>query len=118
MKIEDLKTGMHVITRNDKEYIVIKNVTYNMCGQADIMVDINKHGWLNLKDYDKYLTSHHEEFSIQKVYMPMVLHGFGFTNSVKTDLDDFMLIWERPTKKRMTLEDIEAELGYGIEIIE
>lgn len=120
MKLSDLKTGMHVITRNGDEYVVMRDVVTHADGQTGtspiIMTNIKYCAWLNLKEYAEDLTLYDNEFGIQKVYMPRYYRSL--VTSVEIKPEDFVLIWKRPTKKQMTLEEIEEALGYEVEIVE
>ena len=122
MKREDLTTGMHVICKNGDEYVLIKNVITHTNGQAKItsapMIGVQNAGWLDLMDYTEDLKDLNcdEEFDIQQIYMPRYYRCV--ITPIYARPEDFELVWERPAKTKMTLKEIEAELGYGIEIIE
>lgn len=121
MKKYNIKNGMHVITKDGTEYVIISKVTaLEQTGKHDtIMVQINDNGWMPLDNYDDDL--HHkceDDFDIKAVYMPLY---FAYVLSSVYDIflkDKFIKIWERPTAKKMTKADIEKELGYEIEVVE
>lgn len=130
MKKSDIKNGMHVITRDGTEYIIIDGVEAQ--GQIEdkntaniIMARVNGSGWMSLDDYDDNLYYHDPEgsvydkdkcFDIKAVYAPR--YYAWVCNSVYNIADKFIKVWERPIAKKMTKAEIEAELGYEIEIIE
>lgn len=122
MKKHDLATGMHVICKNGDEYVLIKNVDTHMSGQTKItsvpMISVKNNGWLDLRDYTEDLKDVNcfEEFDIQKVYMPKYYRCV--ISPIYAIPEDYELIWERPEKKKMTLEEIEEALGYEIEIVD
>ena len=130
MKKSDIKNGMHVITNDNKEYVIISGVEadrqiYN--ASNIIMVQIEDKGWMPFDEYDDDLNYHDPEddeydddkdFDIKAVYAPRC---YAWTlSSIYEDSfqDKFTKVWERPTDKKMTKAEIEAELGYEIEIIE
>lgn len=130
MNKSDIKNGMHVITSDNTEYIIIDGVEAQ--GQIDdgntaniIMARVNEYGWMPFDDYDDDLYYHDPEgsvydedrcFDIKAVYEPRYYSWvFG---SVKQFADKFIKVWERPIAKKMTKAEIEKELGYEIEIVE
>ena len=108
---KDLRTGMKVTTRNGDECIVLLNIQHEYSGDKDIIVGLkNKNWWLMLSEYNDNLTYKYgrSEFDIVKVEIPIHLMDLvADTKSVE---------WKQPVKK-MTLSEIEAELGYKIEIV-
>ncbi len=108
MKKQDLKTGMLVQFRNGKVFMVIN----------DILVRDGK--WISLCSFDKDLNCnsvYHDEFDIMKA--SKVLNGYLLmpTNWNEERLNN-NLLWEREETKKMTVSEIQKELGYKIEIIE
>ena len=105
----DLKDGMVVELRKGRKALFLNNTFMTECNT-----------WLSLKDYNENLTyssqnSTNSPYDICKVF-----------NSEAVIIDDIFknnklnLIWERPKEeptKKMTVEEIEKELGYKVEIV-
>ena len=97
----DLKSGMVVECHNGDRYLVVNDRL------------INHEGWLRISNFSNNLSSDSVEFTIDKVYETI---GYNF----QTLFNDgkLTLIWEREAPaKKMTVEEIEKELGYKVEII-
>lgn len=118
MKKSDIKNGMHVITKNGIEYIVMSNVEANdqIVTPNTIMVRVNDYGWLSLDSYSDDLRHENDDvYDIETVYAPRYYREV--LSSVHDNIN-FIKVWERPIPKSMTKEEIEAELGYEIEIVD
>lgn len=130
MKKSDVKNGMHVITNENTEYVIISGVEaqgqINDNNTADIiMIQLDGDGWMPFDDYDDDLHYHDPEgdeydeeddiYDIKAVYAPKY-YAWTCASIVKYD-DKFIKMWERPIAKKMTKAEIEKELGYEIEII-
>lgn len=129
MKKSDITNGMHVITNEGVEYIIIDGVE----AQAQIkdnhiantiMVQVHSEGWIPFDNYDDDLHYHDPEgdeyeedwlYDIKEVYSP--LYYVNILSSVDKHANKFTKVWERPRKK-MTQIEIERELGYAIEIMD
>lgn len=134
MNIADLKTGMIVEVRNGDRYLLLKGFSCQCCqydGIGDCMVGINHpYSWFRIKDYDNNLVCifKDDKYDIMKVFRVkhpynIVAHGrfmeeYDMNNPNKSDDNKLELFWERPTAKKMSKSDIEAALGYEIEIVE
>ena len=125
MQKSDIKNGMHVITNNGEEYVILSDVyassQVNSHNTAHvIMAHINGEGWMNFDKYtnDLRCESGHFDYEIQAVFEPK--YYSATLMSVRSDYSNynFTKVWERPTRKKMTKIDIEKELGYEIEIID
>lgn len=125
MKLSDLKTGMHVILRDGDEYIVLKDTCLCNClcnaydydtYEKNIIKTLNSKTYTSLDNYNEDFTStRFKGLDIVEVYTCDCITAI--LESVKNEPDSFIRIFEeRPTKK-MTLEEIEKELGYKIEIV-
>jgi hypothetical protein len=128
MQKSDIKNGMHVITNNGDEYIIISGIeayeqTVNTANIIMVQLD---GGWMAFDDYDNDLHYHDPEgdddecpdklYDIKTVYAPRY---YSWTlSSVHKNPTDFAKVWERPIAKKMTKAEIEKELGYEIEIID
>ena len=130
MKKSEIKNGMHVVTKDGSEYIIMNDVyapnqiTENNTAKV-IMLGIDG-GWMNFDQYDDDLCFRDiidevadDDFlyDIAEVYVPKY-----YTWTLKSVLkeknkNDFIRLWKRSVKK-MTKAEIEAELGYEIEIVE
>ena len=100
----DLKDGMVVECRNGERYLVINDKF--ICNQC----------WISISSQvADDLSGSCDEYTIDKIYQTT---GHNF----ETLFDDYYLtlIWERPKEeptKKMTVEEIEKELGYKVEIV-
>ena len=113
MKKSDLKTGMKVVLRNGEEYLLLLN-TEEVLGTYNILIPLceNNSGWLSFDSYNEDLTCEdgYNEYDIMKVFTPYCIWTLLY--------DSFWdKVWERKDKKKMTIEDIEKELGYEITIV-
>lgn len=135
MKKSDIKNGMHVITSNGNEYVIISGVeAHEQINEGNtantIMVQLNGSGWMPFDDYDDDLRYHDPEgnedddyldkyYDIKEVYVPQY-YSWILTSVYDKSFfisNKFSKVWERPRKK-MTKAEIEKELGYGIEIVD
>lgn len=126
MTKEDLKTGMLVEIENGNLYIVLKDT--DVFGHRDVLSSINfKHGgYLALDDYSEtleFFTTNFGwgEFTIKTVYDYETYPGTLFRDLIalgKPRADRMTLLWKREPRKRMTLKEVEEELGYKVEIIQ
>lgn len=115
MTKNDLKTGMHVVTRNGSELVVLKDTLF---GEGDIMVapheDSNSGAWLSLNDYNDNLTyKTTRSLDIVRVYQPKY-HFTTLEYKLDTsgeDLSDMLFAEETMTKA-------EAEEKFGIRIVD
>lgn len=119
MKLSDLKTGMHVILRDGDEYIVLKDTClclfYDTYGK-NIIKNLNAKTYTSLDNYNEDFINADgfKTLDIVEVYTCDCVSDI--LESVKDEPNAFTRIFEeRPTK--MTLEEIEKELGYKIEIV-
>ena len=97
----DLKDGMVVECRDGERYLVINDKF--IC---------NKH-WFSISQFANDLSGSKYEYTIDKIYQTT-----GYSFETLFDNNYLTLIWERekPAKK-MTVEEIEKELGYKVEIV-
>lgn len=124
MKKSDIKNGMHVITNSGKEYLIISNVeaTEQAFLANTIMVRLDGEGWLSFDGYNDNLryrfndNDNDDTYDIKAVYVPKFYVDI-FASVHNTNRDGFTKLWERPNPIAMTKAEIEAELGYEIEII-
>jgi hypothetical protein len=132
MKKSDIKNGMHVITNDGSEYVIISGI--EACGQIEdgntaniVMVNMDAYGgWMSFDDYDDDLRFHDPEgedeydkdYDIKMVYAPRYYAWTLLSVHNRTYTDKFTKVWERPIPKKMTKAEIETELGYEIEIVD
>jgi hypothetical protein len=130
MNKSDIKNGMHVITKDGSEYVVISDV-YAPCQIADentakvAMLGLHG-GWMNLDQYDEeslcfrdkpsYIKEDDWQYDIEEVYAPKY-YSYTFESVKSKTKNDFIRLWKRGVKK-ITKEEIEAILGYEIEIVD
>ncbi len=125
MQKSDIKNGMHVITNNGEEYVILSNIyassqVNNNNTAHVIMASINGDGWMNFDKYtsDLRCDNNNFEYEIQAVFEPRYYSATLMSiRNVESDYY-FTKLWERPQRKKMTKIDIEKELGYEIEIID
>ena len=125
MQKSDIKNGMHVITNNGEEYVILSDVyassQVNSHNTAHvIMAHINGEGWMNFDKYTNDLRCDNGDFDyeIQAVFEPRYYSATLMSvRNVESDYY-FTKLWERPTAKKMTKVEIEKELGYEIEIVD
>ena len=107
MKKQDLKTGMLVQVRNGHVYMVINDT---------LVRDVKFISLDNINNDLNYMY-HDGEWDIMKV--SKVLDSYYLMpkcwNEEKLNKN---LLWEREETKKMTVSEIQKELGYKIEIIE
>lgn len=125
MQKSDIKNGMHVITNNGTEYVILSDIyaSSQISGNNTahtIMAEINGEGWMNFDKYTNDLRCESGDFNyeIQAVFEPKFYSATLM--SVRSAYSDysFTKVWERPMRKKMTKADIEKELGYEIEIVD
>lgn len=119
MNKKDLKEGMVVETYNGTLLLVINYYYDNTYSE---MIFANNNSWIKVGHYNNDLTrmdfikKYDENYnkSIKRVYR-VKINKYNFENVFNKD--NLVLLWERPEKKEMTIEEIEKELGYKIKII-
>lgn len=122
MKKSDLRTGMIVTLRNGNEYVFFKNFIttsdYSMRTSADgVFVYGQKKMWMMVSDYNNELLMKERgssQFDVMKV--EMVGHPYSFMDPTY-EKNYRKLVWERQEAKKMTVAEIEAILGYKIEVV-
>lgn len=120
MTKSELETGMIVTLRNGNEYVFFKDfaVDDDYCMKNDnegIIVNGQLPSWARIKNYSNDLKHNtYQDLDIVKVEIPS--HPYAFTN-IPYDKRDRKLMWERKEPKKMTVSEIEAILGYKVEIV-
>lgn len=127
MKLENIKNGMIVKTRDGDYHLVMDNKKEEGFRLLDIVENTGEKvvfnlsdgnypigNYLDLDDYKENLTNlSNKEFDIMYIY---TLEYFGelFRGNFKKHLT---CIWKREETKEMTVEELEKELGYKIKIV-
>lgn len=115
MTKNELKTGMHVVTRDGNEYVLFKDTTFG----SDFMVTVNENDasfWSPLNSYNDNLTSEVDsDLDIVRVYVPHYQHNvIEYKYDTQTDKDSVStLIFAEETMTRK-----EAEQKFGIRIVD
>lgn len=106
MKLSDLKNGMVVKFRGGDLLLVVE------INETKILV--NNYMWTRLSNYSQDMETlyNFKDFDIIEVYNG----DFGNLHSM-LNLSNKQPIWTRYEKKKMTVSEIEKELGYEIEIV-
>ena len=75
MTLNDLKTGMHVVTRDGSEWVVLRDTMFR---DKDILVAVHEDdkcgSWLSLKGYNQNMTAiarEFDNFDIIRIYQPV-----------------------------------------------
>jgi hypothetical protein len=115
MTLSELKTGMHVVTREGDEYIVLKNTCYgDKCEDdyyKDIIMGIPTHIFTGLSNYrDDMTNKYNEKLDIVAVYSCDV-HTCAF-ESIKDKPRAFTQIYAE--EKPITRAEAEKLLGRKI----
>lgn len=129
MNKSDIKNGMHVITKYGDEYVIMSNIyAPNQIKENNtaktVMLGLDG-GWMNFDKYDDdwcFRDTVDEEddddfqYDIDEVYVPKYYTWTLESVLEERNKNDFIRLWKRV--KKMTKAEIEAELGYEIEIVE
>lgn len=109
MKKNDLKVGYVVKNREGNLYMVMEHAKDGLI----IIREDEKH-WNQLCHFKDDLTNHcFAELDIVEVY------GFPdhWKDAMRITDGNRPLLWKREKAKKMTVEEVEKELGYKIEIV-
>lgn len=113
----DLKTGMLVVLENGMEYTVMLGSVSVHHKHGDIIVHKTAPSWHRLSNFNQDLSQVSTDccmYSIVAVYLPS--YHIDVMNNY--DTNKRKLLWEREKPKtKLTVEEIEAKLGYKVEII-
>lgn len=114
MTLNDLKTGMHVITRDGTECVVLKDTSFNKDMLIAVHEDEHRNSWSELQSYNDDMTHKtRSDDDIVRVYAPIYEYT---TLEYKFDclhegLANMIFAEETMTKA-------EAEQKFGIRIID
>lgn len=119
MTKSELKTGMIVILRNKKEYMVFKDVRTSYCDCDDVLVATDLScNWHRLSNYN-------EDLIYSKTYTPnwdivevlRVYHPYNLLEPNKCGYTDRELLWKRQEKKKYTYAQLREILGEEFEVV-
>ena len=118
MTLSELKTGMHVVTKNGAEWVVLRDTLFR---EKDVIIsateDENNNGnWLGLSIYNENLTVKNKEFDmfdIIRVYQPK----YEFT-ALEYKLDCCCEDWSIMLFAEETMTKAEAEEKLGVRIVD
>ena len=119
-KKEDLRTGQVVKLRDGSFMLVLLGSKIYHSGEFTVdFYDIKDGSAMTLKDYTDDLTYNfinNDRYDVVSVYE--VSLSSLIRNSMDIEnIEEIRCIYERLPLRRMTIEQIEKELGYRIEII-
>lgn len=116
MTKDELKTGMHVVTRDGSEWVVLRDTMFN---DKDILMVVHEDdkcgNWLSFKAYNQNMTTINREFDdfdIIKVYQPVYEYTtleYKFDCCPEDDLVDMIF-----AEETMTKAEVEKLLGVRI----
>lgn len=125
MQKSDIKNGMHVITNNGEEWVILSDIHASSQTNSNntahvIMANIDGEGWMNFDKYtsDLRCDNGNFEYEIQAVFEPKYYSATLMSVRSAYSNHNFTKLWERSIAKKMTKAEIEKELGYEIEIID
>lgn len=109
----DLSNGDILVMRNGEHYVVMKNYYDG----KDTWLCVNASGWLD--PYTSFCEdmrcSNMDCFDVMRVLRPLG----RFANFSQSCEDDYEVVYERDeSRKKMTVEEIEAKLGYKIAVVD
>ena len=110
MKLDELKTGMIVETRNGSSHIVMRD----FIDDGDVLSGLSfsdkiSNTWTSLSNYNQDMTnSRFPHLDIMSVYASSVYSADTPTR----------LLWERKEYKEVTMKEIEEKFGCKVKIIE
>lgn len=117
MKKSDLKTGMRVKTRSGEIFLVIKDIDSQNYGHQDVAF-VHDLGFMPGDSYDCELKCYkNKNFDIVEVFRLVDTSNREFLTGNILRLDHRYSIWRRQEPMKMTVSEIEKELGYPVEII-
>lgn len=118
MTKSELKTGMIVTRRDGRKLTVYRDCvcSFEDAIHNDVFVNGTSKCWHSFDYFDEDLTNNHgyKEFDIMKV--ELAHHPYDF-NRYPNNADVTKVLWEREEVKKMTVAEVEAILGYKVEIV-
>lgn len=128
-KLEEIKTGMHVLLRDGNEYLVLKDCAFK--NAENVLISLESFDWLNFSYNEnfEYVNKRGERtegtmlFDIMEVYShphcysALDKEGFSIRDEMEEVKPEY-IVWKRPQPRKMTKSEIENILGYKIEIVD
>lgn len=110
MKLDDLKTGMIVKTRNGNSYIVMRD----FIDAGDILAglaynNVISNTWTSLLSYNQDMTHP----TLPNIDIMSVYASSAYSTDTPTKL-----LWERKEYKEVTMREIEEMFGCKVKIVE
>lgn len=113
MTLDDLKTGMIVTTRNGNEYLIIRSNDLSIVNTG--IGGFAYNGYTDFHTYRDNMTCKlSRDFDVVKV--EQFNSAFCLIN-FKNHPDKRKLIWKEQNAVKLTVAEIEARLGYKVEIV-
>ena len=113
MTKSELKTGHVATLRNGQKYMIYKDVCFS--GKTTVLIASNGHIYLDSFNDD---LTHHNSGSFDIIKIEECLLAMNLVQNVDQIYELHMKhIWERKEPKKMTVAEIEAILGYKIEVV-
>lgn len=110
----DLANGDLLVMRNGERYVVMQEYATN---KSDTWVGVNTSGWCDPGSFEENLIHNgwSNDYDVVKVMRP----AFRYANPYHYDEKDYDVVFDRnEERKKMTVEDIERELGYKIAVVD
>ena len=113
MNKRELKTGMIVVTREGKEYMVIRNLRAKDMRETNVLVGVEHSGYCFFSSFNEDLTANKgdRDFDIMEVFMIDYAADVIYNNKERT------LIWRRKEKKTYTYAQLQEILGTEFEVV-
>lgn len=114
MKLDDLKTGMIVKTKDGKCHIIMKD----FLGKEDILAGISdskdiSNSWTSLSKYNQDMTFSDNGLRLYELDIVEVWKGRPYCIDVPEKL-----LWKREEYKVVTMKEIEEKFGCKVKIIQ
>lgn len=107
----ELRNGDIVIMRNGRRYVFMRNIA---C-KEDAFVRLEGVGKESAKNYNgALLNTNNHDWDVMEVYRCDFVASWSNWDT----LEDYICVFKREDRKRMTVEEIEEQLGYKIEVID
>lgn len=107
----ELRNGDIVVMRNGRRYVFMRNIA----GKEDAFVRLGEVGKETAKNYNgALLHTHNHDWDVMEVHRCDFVAAWNNWDTLK----DYTCVFKREDRKRMTVEEIEAQLGYKIEVVD
>jgi hypothetical protein len=110
MKKSELKTGMKVVTRNKKEWVIFSNFAHEYDKQTWVMISNDINSWNGFYDLNENLLSDFSSsYDIMKIYIPSHVYCIGNFFGQNNGAGEWKLIYEREEKVEVKEEPKKAD---------